>query len=252
MESAVYSMTRSLAGDKGGTFATTHWSAVLAAGESGSPGAAAALEQLCRTYWYPLYAYVRRQGNGPEEARDLTQAFFARLIEKAYLPTASPERGKFRTFLLTSLKHFLVNEWKKMSARKRGGGAVPVSLQDQQTENRYLAEDVQAESPEQLYEKRYALALLEQVLGKLQAEFVRGGKGAQFDKLKILLWGDNRERRYAQLALELGLSEGALKVAVHRLKQRYRELLRAEVARTVVAPSTVDEELRHLIAVISG
>jgi RNA polymerase sigma-70 factor (ECF subfamily) len=233
-------------------FSTTHWSEVLEAGRENSTEAAAALERLCSAYWYPLYAYVRRLGHTPQDAQDLVQDFFARLIEHNYLQLADRNRGRFRTFLLTSLQRFLVNEWKKLRARKRGGGAPVVSWDEEQTENRYLAERTEADTPELLFERRWALALLNQVLARLQAEFVEAGKLQQWDQLKVLLWGEKTARPYAEVAVQMGLTQGALKVAVHRLKKRYRQLLRAEVARTVVSPAEVDEELRHLISVISN
>ena len=231
-------------------FTTTHWSVVVAAGASGSPKAAQALEQLCGTYWYPLYAYARRYGQRPEDAQDLVQSFFARLIDKGYLPAANPERGKFRTFLLTSLQRFLVNEWRKSQAQKRGGGAFLVPWDEDQTEGRYLAES--PDTPEKLYEKRWAWALMEQVLATLEKEFLEGGKKAQFEHLKALVWGDKAARPYAEIAAELCLTESALKVTIHRLRKRYRELLRAEVERTVVCSADIDEELRHLIHLLSN
>ena len=231
-------------------FVTTHWTQVAqAAGTSGAENDAA-LEQLCRAYWYPLYAYVRRQGHEPEEAQDLTQAFFARLLQKRYLSHANPNRGRFRTFLLSSMQRFLVNEWQKSSARKRGGGIPAVSWHEEET--RYRADGCQADTPEKLFEKRWALALLESVLARLQAEAEAAGKSAQFSQLKLLLWGDNSGPAQGDIAPQLGLSAGALKVALHRLRKRYRELLRAEIARTVASPAEVDEELRYLISVLSA
>lgn len=230
-------------------FLTTHWSLVARA--TGTSGAKAdqALEQLCSAYWPPLYAYVRRQGRAPEEAQDLTQAFFARLLEKRYLAMANPNRGKFRTFLLTSLQRFLINDWQKSRAARRGGGEA-VQLWDQE-EIRYVA-DRSADTPEKLFEKRWALTLLEGVLAKLEAEMAAAGNAAQFREIKLLLWGEGDGTPQTDVARRLGMSSGALKVALHRLRQRYRQLLRAEVARTVVSPTDVDEELRHLIAVLSS
>jgi len=225
---------------------------VLRATETSSVTGRPALDQLCRAYWYPLYAYVRRKGHAPEEAQDLTQAFFARLLEKRYLVHANRERGKFRTFLLTSLQRFLVNEWEKLRAEKRGGGAVLVAWDEQEAGSRYLAEKAEAHTPEKLFERRWALALLEQVLARLAEEFGAAGKQQQFEQIKVLLWGDKAAPPYAEVAARMSLSEGALKVVVHRMRHRYRELLRAEVARTIVSPGEVDEELRHLIAVISS
>jgi RNA polymerase sigma factor (sigma-70 family) len=252
MESATYVPGRpSRATTGAATFATTHWSAVALAADPSSSGAEA-LEQLCKTYWYPLYAYIRRQGHAPEEAQDLTQSFFARLLAKGYLANADRERGRFRTFLLSSLQRFLINEWQKASARKRGGGEIPISWDDPEAENRYLAEGVEPASPEKLFEKRWALALLEQVLARLEAEFVQACRGKDFEHLKVLLWGEKSAPPYAQVAAQIGITENALKMAVHRLRRRYRELLRAEVARTVLSPAEVDEELRYLISIFSS
>jgi RNA polymerase sigma factor (sigma-70 family) len=232
-------------------FTTTHWSVVLAAGQASSPDSEAALEKLCRSYWQPLYGYVRRQGHSPEDAQDLTQDFFARLLRKQYLSCADRERGKFRTFLLTSLKHFLVNEWEKSRAQKRGSGRPIVSLDLEASEGHFQAEPAEAATPEKIFEKRWALTLLEHVLARLEQEFAANDKAAQFERLKLLLWGDQGSPSYASIAADLGLSEGALKVTVHRFRQRYRELLRQEVAHTVASPGEVDEELRHLITVLA-
>jgi RNA polymerase sigma-70 factor (ECF subfamily) len=233
-----------------GNFTTTHWSVVLAAGHKSSPGAQAALERLCKIYWYPLYAYVRRRGRSAEDAQDLTQDFFARLLRKEYLRHADPERGKFRTFLLTSLQRFLINEWEKGRSQRRGGGQPVFSLDQETTEDRYQAEPSDESTPEKVFEKRWAVTVLEQVLLHLREEFTSKGKAKQFECLKDLLWGEKSSPPYAEVAAELGLTEGALKVAVHRLRQRYRELLRIEVAQTVSSPAELEEELRHLIAVI--
>jgi RNA polymerase sigma-70 factor (ECF subfamily) len=231
-------------------FAATHWSLVLAAGHNSSPGAQAALERLCKIYWHPLYAYVRRSGRSPEDAQDLTQDFFARLLRKDYLRHADRQRGKFRTFLIASLKRFLVNDWEKGRAQKRGGGQPVLSLDLDKTEACYQAEPSDESTPEKVFEKRWAVAVLEQVLLHLREEFTSKGKAEQFERLKVLLWGEKGSPPQAQVAAELGMTEGALQVAVHRLRQRYRELLRLEVAQTVSSPAELDEELRHLIAVI--
>jgi RNA polymerase sigma factor (sigma-70 family) len=236
----------------GGGFPTTRWSMVLSAGEGSLPNAQAALERLCRAYWYPLYAYVRRQGRSVEQAQDLTQEFFARLMQKDYLRCPDPARGRFRSFLLTSLKRFLINDWEKGRAAKRGEGQPLFSWDQRETETRFLAEPADQSTPEKAFEQRWALTLLEQVLGRLREEFMALGQADRFERLKDLLWGEKDAPPYAGVAAELGLTEGALKVAVHRLRQRYRELLRAEVADTVARPEEVDDELRHLIAVISG
>ncbi len=226
---------------------------MLSAGAEGSsPDVQAALERLCRTYWYPLYAYVRRQDRSVEEAQDLTQEFFARLLQKEYWRHTDPARGRFRTFLLTSLKRFLVNDWKKGLAARRGGGQPVISWDRQETETRFLAESADQSTPEKAFEKRWALIMLEQALGRLRDEFMAGGHLERFERLKVLLWGEKDAPPYAGVAAELGLTESALKVAVHRLRQRYRELLRMEVADTVARPEDVDDELRHLIAIISG
>jgi RNA polymerase sigma factor (sigma-70 family) len=236
----------------GSGFPTTHWSVVLSAGGGTLPNAQAALERLCRAYWYPLYAYVRRQGRSVEEAQDLTQEFFARLLQKEYLRHPDPARGRFRSFLLTGLKRFLVNDWEKGRAAKRGDGQRVISWDQRETESRFLAEPADQSTPEKAFEKRWAMTVLEHVLERLRGEFAASGKAERFDRLKVLLWGEKGSPPYAGIAAELGLTESALKVAVHRLRERYRELLRAEVAHTVARPEEVDDELRHLIAVISA
>jgi RNA polymerase sigma-70 factor (ECF subfamily) len=231
-------------------FGTTHWSVVVAAGDSKSAHADEALEMLCRTYWYPLYAYVRRKGLSPEDAQDLTQEFFARLLEKKYLKLADRERGKFRGFLLTSLKHFLVNEWQKARAVKRGGGAVALPLDEELAERQYLAEPSADLPPDQMFEKRWAITVLEQVLTRLRQESVAAGKGELFELLKDFLWGDKNLASQGEIGVPLGLSASAVKSAVHRLRLRYRELLRAEIAHTVARTADIDEELRYLVSVL--
>jgi RNA polymerase sigma-70 factor (ECF subfamily) len=236
----------------GGSFPTTHWSSVLSAGGGAEPNAQAALEGLCQAYWYPLYGYVRRQGRSVEEAQDLTQEFFARLLRKDYLRHPDPTRGRFRTFLLTALKRFLINDWKKSRAARRGNGQPAISWDQRETETRFLAEPVDQSTPEKAFEKRWAVTVLEQVLERLREEFIAtSGKAERFERLKVLLWGEKGSPPYAEVAAEWGLSQGALKVVVHRMRRRYRELLRAEVAHTVARPEEVDDELRHLIAVMS-
>ena len=236
----------------GGGFPTTHWSSVVSAGGGAEPDAQAALERLCQAYWYPLYSYVRRQGRSVEEAQDLTQEFFARLLQKEYLRHPDPTRGRFRTFLLTALKRFLINDWKKGRAARRGDGQPAISCDQLEMETRFLAEAVDPSTPENAFEKRWAVTVLEQVLKRLREEFIAGGKAERFERLKVLLWGEKGSPPYSEVAAELGLSEGALKVVVHRMRKRYRELLRVEVAHTVERPEEVDDELRHLVAVISG
>lgn len=231
-------------------FATTHWSVVLAAREADSPQAAEALEELCRIYWYPLYAYVRRRGYSPDDAQDLTQEFFARLLAKRWLDAADRSRGRFRTFLLGAFSHFLANEWHRANREKRGGGRGLVSWDQAMAESRYLAEPADALTPDKIYEKRWAATLLELVLTRLQAEQVAAGKKDLFEEVKNLLWGEKSTHSQAELAANMGLSEGALKVAIHRLRRRYRELLRAQIAQTVARPDEIDDELRALMAVL--
>jgi RNA polymerase sigma-70 factor (ECF subfamily) len=239
-------------GSGAGDFTTTHWSVVMNVGAEDSALADRALAILCQTYWYPLYSYARRLGHGPEDAQDLTQEFFARLLQKGYLHRADATRGKFRTFLLTALKRFLVNEWVREHAAKRGGGQPNLPLDIDATERRYSAEPVDNATPEKVFEKRWALTLLDQVLTRLRQEFAADGRAEQFEQFKTVLWGEKDSPPYAELAARLGMTEGALKVAVHRLRKRYREVLRAEVANTVASPDEVDDELRHLIAVMTG
>jgi RNA polymerase sigma factor (sigma-70 family) len=233
-------------------FRTTHWSIVLAAGRRSTAGASDALAALCRTYWYPLYAYVRRQGHSPDDAQDLTQDFFARLLEKNIAARADRTRGKFRSFLLASLNHFLANEWRSAGARKRGGGRVVLSLDLAAGEGRYRLEPVHELTAEKLYQRRWALTLLEQTLAKLRDEFVESGKLELFECLKPYMGGDDRNVPYRQIGAEVGKSEGAIKVAVHRLRQRCRELLRAEIAHTVAGPQEIEDELRDLFDAVAG
>jgi RNA polymerase sigma factor (sigma-70 family) len=234
-----------------GQFTTTHWSVVLAAGNNDSAGSAQALERLCRAYWKPLYAYVRRQGHNEHEAQDLTQDFFARLLAKGYLSLADPARGRFRTFLLTSLQNFLRNEWKRTQREKRGGGQPIISLDATQAEAEYRLEPAHELSPDQLYERRWTVALLEQVLARLRLDYEANGSVPLFDQLKAFVWGDRNTASHAEIALQLGLSEGAVKVALHRLRRRFGQFLRAEIANTVNDPTEVEEELRYLMNIMS-
>jgi RNA polymerase sigma-70 factor (ECF subfamily) len=231
-----------------GWFKTTHWSTVLEAGHKDPAQAAAALNRLCRTYWYPLYTYVRRLGHGHDDAKDLTQEFFARLLERDSFSSVQPGRAKFRSFLLVALKRFLANEWRRANRQKRGGGQELISLDTEDTENRYLCEPVDAMTPEKAFERRWALTLLDQVLARLETEFSLEGKATLFKELSPFLSGDQAPGAYPEISQRLGLSEGALRVSVHRLRQRYRELLRLEIANTVGAPEEIDEEIRHLFA----
>ncbi len=230
-------------------FATTHWSLVLDAGHSGSATSEAALEKLCRTYWAPLYSYVRRHGHGPEDSQDLTQSFFERLLSESRFRLADPARGRFRTFLLTGLKHFLVNEWKRGQRLKRGAGAVHLSFNCDPEEAFYAREPVDETTPEHLYERRWALRLLEEAMEAVRKDYVRSNQGALFEALRGSAWGDGEGGRYQDLAARLGLSEGAFKVAVFRLRQRFRERLREAVAATLPDPRNryeVEDEIRHL------
>jgi RNA polymerase sigma factor (sigma-70 family) len=234
-----------------GRFATTRWSIVLAAGgASGSESSRDALAELCETYWYPLYAFLRTRGHSAEDAEDLTQSFFARLIEKHAVQHADPSRGRFRSFLLTSLKHFSVNEYHRGIAQKRGAGVPILSLEFERAEGRFQREPASAETPESSFDRRWALALLERVLARLEQEMLRSGKGPQYGRLKSYLTRDEPQTRYAEAARDLDMSEGGLKVAVHRLRRRFRDLVLDEIAQTVSSADEVDDELRHLWAAV--
>jgi RNA polymerase sigma-70 factor (ECF subfamily) len=232
-------------------FATTHWSVVLAAGDPASPQAAEAMDKLCRTYWYPLYAYVRRRGYGPEDAQDLTQEFFARLCKKNYPAQADQAKGRFRSFLLLTLNHFLSDERERAATLKRGGGQTFISLDQQAPEDRYRLEPADGLDPEKGFERRWAQTILDQALARLRAEYLAEGKADQYEVLKAFEPGEQKTISYAEAALRLGVSEGAIKSMIHRLRQRHRELVREEVAHTVSTATEIDEELRYLIAVIS-
>ena len=236
----------------GDDFHTTHWSMVLAAAEQGTPAAEQALACLCQSYWQPLYAYLRRTGHSIHDAQDLTQAFVARLMSKSYLRSADPERGRFRSFLLIALKHFVANERKAARAQKRGGDRVTISYDFSSAEAAYRAHPVDTWTPERVFEHRWALQLLDQVLAALEAEHVAAGKGELFARLKCFLTADSRTLAYRTAADELKLNEAQVKMAVHRLRRRYRELLRAEITRTVSSPHEVEDELAQLFAVLSA
>lgn len=237
---------------RGSIFVTTQWSVVLAAAQSDTTRAREALEKLCRNYWYPLYAYVRRRGHPAQDAQDLTQAFFARLLERHWVESADRGRGRFRTFLLTAMNRFLCDEWDRMRAQKRGGGAVHVPVQLDSAESRYGCDPIDDCTPEQIYERQWAMTLLDTVLQRLRAEYERQDEGELFGELRRCLVGDTESQPYAELAARLEMTEGGVKVAVHRLRKRYRKLLRAEIAQTLAANENVDEELHHLFAVLSG
>jgi len=230
-------------------FPSTHWSVVLAARDEETKVAHQALSALCGVYWYPVYAYARRLGKKPEEAEDLTQEFFARLLSKRYLDAADREKGRLRTFLLTAFKRFLAKEWHKEHAQKRGGGERPLSIDAAWAEDRYTLELPDHVTPEDLYEQQWASNLLDRVLNDLQARYAERGKGELFEALKTSISGDARSESYVEIGGQLGMSEGAVKVAVHRLRKQYRELLRTHIAATVDSRGDIDEEIRHLFQV---
>ena len=230
-------------------FHTTRWSIIVSARGEAS-GARIALGKLCETYWYPLYAFVRRQGMSEHDAQDLTQEFFVRLLEKSWLDGVDRERGRFRSWLLASMKHFLANEWDRAHRLKRGGGQTVLSLDAKTAEVRYALEPADHMTADRIFERRWALTLLEQVLERLRREFAAAGKEKAFDELKGALTGG--KVAYTQIAAQLNLNEGAARVAVHRLRLRYRDLVRAEIAETVATEDDVDAEVRHLFAALAG
>ncbi len=227
-------------------FQSTRWSMVLAARGGDSAEARAALADLCATYWYPLYAFVRRKGRDPESARDIVQGFFARLLEKGDLASVDRARGRFRSFLMASCVHFMANQSDRERALKRGGGHAPISIDGPEAEGRYGREPAHDLTAERLFERRWAMTLLDNVLGAVGAEMARAGKSRQFETLRPALLGEGERASYALIAAELGLSEEAARAAAHRLRRRYRELLRAEVARTIDEPGGVEDEIRSL------
>ena len=230
-------------------FPATRWTLVVAAGDPQRKEARSALASLCESYWYPLYAYLRRRGYPADQAQDLTQEFFVRLLEGRYLDRADPEKGRFRSFLLTSLKFFVADEEDRHRASKRGGGVL-VPLEFSSGEERYQREPGHDETPERIFERRWALSMLDRVVERLRNEFVHHGHAEHFERLKVFLLGQS-DAPYAALAREMNTSEGALKVAVHRLRKRYRELFRQEIADTVADPAEVESELRFLAAVLA-
>ncbi|MHC1769164.1 MAG: RNA polymerase sigma factor [Verrucomicrobiia bacterium] len=232
-------------------FNTTHWSVVLTAQTRFSPAAQAALETLCCTYWYPLYAFVRRQGHSPHDAQDLTQALFEHLLRKDFLREIGPNKGRFRSFLLACLKHFLADEWDKVRAEKRSPGKPLISLDALDAETRYRLEPANLWDAERIYSRRWTLTLIGRVLDRLQQEFVTRGKMGVFARLEPYLLHEDGPS-YAELAVEMGSTEAAIKKMVSRLRQRYRELFREEVAQTVTSPADIDEEIGYLLSRISG
>jgi RNA polymerase sigma-70 factor (ECF subfamily) len=233
-------------------FVTTHWSVVLAAGHGDTTQSLDARARLCQTYWYPLYAYARRRGSSPHDAQDLTQEFFARLLEGNWVARADQHRGRFRSFLLSAMKHFMANEWNKGQTQKRGGGQSVISLDDVTAENRYRLEPADKATPESLYERGWALALLDSVLARLEDENRREGRHDWINIMRTTLTSDQETIDYDHLAHELGVAETAARVAVHRLRKRYRQLIREAVADTVDSPDEVDAEMHHLFQVLTG
>jgi len=236
---------------RNGVFATTHWSVVLAARAS-TPEGAAALEKLCRTYWYPLYAYVRRRGFSEHDAQDLTQGFFAQLLDRQSMQGVTKDKGRFRSFLLASINYFIADQRDGAAAQKRGGGRQVLSFDAQAAETRYRMEPVDSRTPETIFEQRWAMTLLDQVLAKLGQEFSDTGKRELFERLKTFLVEGSVDKTYAEVAREVGMTEEAVKKAVQRMRRRYHQLFREEIAQTVANSAEVDEELRHLCAVLNS
>lgn len=230
----------------GDVFVTTHWTVILAAGKSHTPESDFALESLCRSYWFPLYAYVRRRGFAKADAEDLVQAFFARFLAKNYLEGVNVERGRFRAFLLATLKHFLANEWDKSQAQKRGGGETHLSLDWQTADTKFQVAATNEPSPDKAFDREWAVALLAKVIERLEAECAADGKAKVFEQLKVFLAAGKGESAHAEVANALDMEEGAVRVAVHRLRKRYRVLLREEIANTLSDPAMVDEEMSAL------
>lgn len=229
-------------------FTTTHWSVVLSAQDKDSSNSARALESLCRAYWYPLYAFARRAGRNPADAEDLTQGFFARLMEKDYLKSAARDKGRFRTFLLVAFKRYSADEWDRQHAQKRGGFAPIISIDQQLAESRFASEPSHQLQPDVLFDRQWASTLLERTLAQLQSEYVNTGRAKLFELLGGCLAGDESALPYAQIAARLDLTEAAVKMAVHRLRARYRSILSAEVAQTVSSRDEAAEEIRHLFS----
>ncbi len=231
-------------------FATTQWSIVLAAKDGTETEVRRALDFLCNAYWYPLYAYLRRHGQDPDQARDLTQAFFADLLEKHRLQSIDPAKGRFRSFLLASLKNFLLHEVEKSQTLKRGGGIRTLSMDAEGAEIRYKLEPVDTLTPDQIFERRWGLTMMERAMERLEVETASGSNPAQFEQLKGYVTGAGAETSYREVAEQIGMTEGAIKTAVHRMRTRYGRLLREEIGETVADPSEIDDEVRHLLAVV--
>lgn len=232
-------------------FPPTRWTLVLSATRKDAPESAAALEALCRAYWYPLYAYVRRCGQTPHDAQDLTQEFFCRLLEKRWLDAADREKGKLRIFLITALKHFMRNEWRKASAQRRGGGQTPVQFDTSIAESRYVADKSATLAADETFDRQWALTLLDLTLNRLEAEFVTAGRFVHFEALKSCLMAERGAIDYPAVAKQLGVNEGAARVAVHRLRKRFREIYREEISQTLADGTDLDAELHHLAAALA-
>jgi RNA polymerase sigma-70 factor (ECF subfamily) len=233
-------------------FKTTLWMTVAEAGrQDGSLQSQQALEKLCRTYWYPLYVFLRRQGHSPEDAEDLTQAFFGHMLEKNGLRHADPERGRFRTFLLSSLKHFVTDEWKKHRAKKRGGGMRLIELDAEIAEDRYRIEPVERLDPEKLFKRRWAMTLLDEALAQLEGEYSLKGKHELFSSLQPFLLDKKTEVPQSELALRMRMKEATLNSEVFRLRGRFRDLVREEIAQTVTTAAQIDDEVRELFAALA-
>jgi RNA polymerase sigma-70 factor (ECF subfamily) len=233
-------------------FTTTHWSVVLAARQTSAAGAHGALEVLCRQYWPPVYAFIRRRGHRPDDAQDLTQEFFTRLLEKNYVESADPAKGRFRTFLLTAVTRFLLNERERAQAQKRGGGRLHLSRDDVNAEDGLRQEPAEAATPETIFERRWAETVLDAVLKRLRHDYESAGERERFEILKPFLAGDKQSKGGARLAAELGITESSAYSAIHRLRKRYGELLREEIAHTVNSPEEIEGELRYLMRVLSA
>jgi DNA-directed RNA polymerase specialized sigma24 family protein len=233
-------------------FPTTHWSRVIRSVDGSSPDAQAALESLCAAYWYPLYAFIRHRGHAPDTAADLVQGLFAHILEQNTLAAADPRRGRFRTFLLAVCRHFLADQADERLAKKRGGGRKFVSIDTSNAESRYRAEPADALTPERLFEHAWALAMLERVLGILRQEYQQAGKGPLFQGLEPSLAGGPGVQRFAAIAEALSMTEGAIQTAAHRLRRRYRELVRDEIASTIDDPAEIDDEIRDLFAALAS
>jgi len=232
-------------------FVTTHWSVVLAAKDKSSPQSDQALEALCRSYWYPLYVFVRRQGHQPADAQDFVQEFFTRLLQKDYLQSVARERGRFRTFLMVALKRFLANEWDRARAQKRGGGQTPLPLDVELAETRFLEEDSAEIAADLAFDRQWAVALLDQALEQVREEHENLGKSREFEFLRQYLVVGRDPIPYAEAAVQLGQSEAAVKMAVHRLRRRYRTVFRELIMQTVATPAEVEAEMQHLLQVLS-